>query len=115
MCQLRFGWKYESGNCSHEVWEHHTVLEGVGDPDQVQWILIDADLFGEKCRVVRAEVTSSVGLYAEAEVSYSDLKICSPDDVAECCCDAWVDLCWVVGRCVLFVVEGYEEDVRYRG
>lgn len=41
-----------SGLYLHQVGEHYAVLEGVGNPDQIEWIRIERDLLGEESGVV---------------------------------------------------------------
>ena len=99
----------------HEVWEHDFVFERLGDPDQIQRVLIYAYLLGEQCRVVRAEEVAAVWVDADPEVAHADFEHRSSDDVGDGRCDAGVDLCGVVCRRVGLVIEGYEEDAGYEG
>ena len=98
---------------SHEVREHDIVLEGVGDPDQVQRVLVDTDLLCQKCCIVRAEKGSAVWVDAEAEVSDADLEHGLSDDIGDGGCDARVHLCRIICGCVVLVVKVDEEDVGY--
>jgi hypothetical protein len=42
------------GKYSHEIWEDNAVLERACHPDQIQWILIYANLTGQTARIVAA-------------------------------------------------------------
>lgn len=97
----------------HQVWENHVILESIGDIDQVQRILVYADLLGEQSSVIAAEETVSVGCDAEAEIAHSYFEHGFSDDVGYRCRHAWVHLCRVVHWCVGLVVEVDEEDVGY--
>jgi len=93
-----------------QVGEHYAVLEGVGHPDQVERIRIERYLFCEQSGVVGAQKAAIIWLNAKSKVSNPYFERCTADDVGDCCCNARVDLRWVVRGCVCFVVEGYEED-----
>lgn len=72
--------------------------------------MIDADLLSEQSGVVRAEKATAVRVDADAEVADADLEHRLSDDIGDSGCDAGVDLCRVICRSVVVVVEGYEED-----
>lgn len=92
-----------------EVGEHNGVLEGCGNPDQVQRVLVDVDALRESGGIVRAK-ECAVCVCAESEVTNADLECCLSDNVGNGCCDARVDLCWVVIGRVIIVVKVDEED-----
>jgi len=98
----------------HKVWKYDIVLESVGDPDQVQRVLVDADLLCQECCIVGAEERSAVGVDAQAEVSYSHLEHGLSDDVGDGGCDAGIHLCRIICWCVVLVVEIDKEDVGYQ-
>ena len=102
--------------CLQEVGENDGVLEGRCHPDQVQWILVDVDALRKSGGIVRAK-ESTVCVCAQSEVSNTNFERCLSDDVGNGCCDAWVDLCWVVIGRVVIVVEVDEEDAgdQWRG
>jgi len=84
-------------------------------PDQIQRILIYADLLRQKSGIVRAEIVSigSVWGDADAKVADTDFKRGLADNVCNGSSDAGVDLCGRVGWDIVVVVEVYEEDVGY--
>lgn len=109
------GYEGEDDGDDEQVWEYYTVLERIGDPDQIQRILIDTDRFGQQRRIVRAEETSSVGVDTDSKISDSYFQMCVANEIGYRRADAGIDLGWVVCGRVHLVVEGYEEDVGYRG
>lgn len=102
--------------CLQKIGEDDGVLERCRNPDQVQRILVDVDALSEGSGIVRAQ-ESTIGVRAESEVSNTNFERCLSDDVGNGCCDAWVDLCWVVIGRVVIVVEVDEEDAgdQWRG
>lgn len=106
----------EDDGDDEEVWKDHGVFERVGDPDEVERILVDGDLLGEERGVVGAEEVVADGVtHAETKVSDSDFHACGSHDVLNCGGDTRVDLSGIVGGCVSLVVEGYEEDAGDEG
>lgn len=100
-----------AGQHLHQVWEDDQVLERRANPDQIQWVLVDAHLFREQCCVVRAQViTAAVRVDADAEVAHPHRELSVADDVCNGGGDTGVDLRGGVCGCVGLVVEGYEED-----
>lgn len=96
---------------SHQVREDDAILERTGHPDQIQRILIDADLARQAAGVVAAQERASVWVDADAKISHPHFQLCLADDVRYGCGDSWVDLCGIKGRWVTLVVKGYEEYV----
>ena len=96
---------------SHEVGKDDAIFECTGDPDQVQGILIHADLAREAGRVVAAQERSSVRIDADPEVADPDFQLGLADDVGYGGRDPRVDLRGIERRSVRLVVEGYEKDV----
>lgn len=94
-----------------EVGKDDGVLERRRYPYQVQRVLVDAHQVS-KCRgILIAHPSSTVGSYADAKVSHSDIEIGIPNDVCDCSCDSWVDLCGAEDWWIFLVVEGDEVDV----
>merc|ERR1719282_780169 len=100
----------EDDGDDEQIREDDLVLERLGDPDQVQRILVNADLLREQSGVVGAEEATAVRVDADAEVADADFEHRLSDNVGDGGCDAGVDLCRVVCGGVVIVVEGYEED-----
>lgn len=98
-----------------QVRKHHTILERLRDPDQIQRILVYADLFREEGDVVGAEEAAAVRVDADAKVAHPHFEHGVADEVGDCGCDARVDLCGVVDGGVHLVVEGDDEDARDEG
>ena len=88
-----------------EIREDDLVLERLGDPDQVQRVLVDADLLGEQSGVVGAEEATAVRVDADAEVADADFEHRLSDNVGDSGCDAGIDLCRVVCGCIVVIVE----------
>ncbi len=99
----------------HEIRKNNRVLKGTSDPDQVQRILIDADLAGERAGVVRAQKGAPVRVDADAEVADAHFELGAADDVGDGRRHARVDLRRVVGGRVFLVIERYQEDAGYQG
>ena len=95
-----------------EVRKHDAILERLGHPDEVQRVLVDADLLREQSGVVGAEEAAAVRVDADAEVADADFEHRLSDNVGNSGCDAGVDLCRVICGCIVVIVEGYEEDTR---
>lgn len=55
----------------HEVWKDDAVLECRGNPDQIQGVVVERDLFGKLSRIVAAQETTAIGVDADAEISNS--------------------------------------------
>lgn len=100
---------------SHQVRKHHLVFERLGNPDQVERILIDAGLLREEGCVVGAKEVAAVRVDADAKVAYSHLEHGLSDNIGDCSCDARVDLRRVVVRGVVLIVKGDEEDAGDQG
>lgn len=97
----------------HQIRENDRVLERARDPDEVQRVLIDADLAGERAGVVRAQEGAAVRVDADAEVADADFELGAADDGGDGVGDARVDLGGVEGRWVFLVVERYQEYAGY--
>lgn len=93
-----------------EVRKHDAILERLGHPDEVQRVLVDADLLREQRRVVGAQEAAAVRVDADAEVADADLELRGADEVGDGGADARVDLRGVVGGRVGVVEEGDDED-----
>lgn len=95
-----------------QIREHDGIFKRRSNPNQVQWILVDRDNLGQRCRVRVADVrSSSRGLDADSKIPHPNLHRCSSHDV-RCCRDhTRVHLRKVEGRLVSFVVHRNEEDV----
>ena len=76
----------------HEVGEDDVGLERAGDPDEIQWILIDADLSCQTAGIVAAQPSSTVRVDADAKVADAGLQLGMADDVGNGRRDAGVDL-----------------------
>lgn len=99
----------EEGKNVHQIRENDRVLERAGHPDQIQRILIDTDLTGERTGIVGAQKRAAVRVDADAEVADADLELGAADDVGDGCRDARVDLGGIEDWRVGLVVERYEE------
>lgn len=77
---------------SHQVWKDNRVFEGAGDPDQIQRILIHADLTSKTGGIVAAEERSAIRIHTYAEVSHPYLQLSRADYVCNGRCDTWIDL-----------------------
>lgn len=93
-----------------QIGEDNAILEGAGNPDQVQRILIDVDLLGESGGIVGAQEVTAVGIDADAEVADAHLEDSATDDVGDSSSDTRVDLRRVVGGSVRLVVHADQED-----
>lgn len=60
---------------SHEVGEHDRVLELARQPDEVEGVLVDRDLLGERGGVVGAQPAAAVRVDADAEVAHAGLQV----------------------------------------
>lgn len=103
-------WLGGGGCYSQQVGKDDAILERLGDPDQVQRVLVDADLLGEQRGVVGAEEAAAVWVHTDAEVADADLELRGADEVGNGRAHARVDLRRVVGRRVGLVVEADDED-----
>lgn len=103
------------GQDLHQIREHDLVLERLCDPDQVQRVLIDADLLRQQRRIVRAQKRSTVGVDAQSKVSHSYLEHSLANDVGYRRCDPRIHLGRVVRWRISLVVKVDEEDIWYRG
>ncbi len=101
--------------CSHQIWEDYAVFECAGDPDEIQWILIDTNLACETAGIIAAQEGATVCIDADAEIAHSDFELRLSDNVRYGCRDSRIDLCRIEGWWVVFVIEGHEEDVGYAG
>ncbi len=97
----------------HEVRKHNAVLERARNPDQVQRVLVDADLRCQRARVVAAQPRAAVGVDADAEVADPGLERGSAHEILDRACHARVHLRRVVHGRIGFVVQRDEEDVGY--
>ena len=102
----------QEGSDLHEVRKHDAVLERLRHPNQIQRILIYADLLRQESGVVRAKVVpiGSIRGDADAKVADTDFEGGLADNVRDRSSDARVDLGGRVGRDVVVVVKVYEED-----
>lgn len=96
---------------SHEVWEHDRVLELARQPDEVEGVLVDRDLLGERGGVVGAQPAAAVRVDADAEVAHAGLQVGVAREALDGRVGGVVDLRRVGPRDVVVVVEGYQEDV----
>lgn len=99
--------------CLHQIWEHYAVLERAGDPDEIQWVLIDTDLACETAGIVAAQEGATVCINADTEIAHSDFKLRLSHNICNRCCDSRVDLCRIEYWRIVFVIEGDEEYVGY--
>ena len=97
-----------------EVREDDGILERRGDPNQVQRILVDVDALRQGGGIVRAQ-KGAVGVCAETEVSHAHLELGLADNVRDGGCHTRVDLCWIIIRRVVVVVEVDQEDAGDEG
>lgn len=65
----------KKSNYSHEVGEHDRVLELARQPDEVEGVLVDRDLLGERGGVVGAQPAAAVRVDADAEVAHAGLQV----------------------------------------
>ena len=84
----------------HEIWKNNAILERARHPNQIQRILIHANLLCKRRRVVAAEEISPRRIDAKSKVSDSDFEKCTADDVCYCGGDTWIHLSGIVGWCV---------------
>ena len=98
---------------SHQIRKDDAILKGTGHPDQVQRVLINADLGGQATGVVTAQPCPAVGVDADAKVTHSSFQVRSTHNVGDGLGDTRVHLSGVVYRRIILVVEGDEEDVGY--
>lgn len=97
----------------HEVRKHHHILELTCQPDQVERILVDADLLSQGRGVIRAQPRTAIWIYANAKVAHTGLEARITRDALNLGVDGIVDLRGIWVRCVVVVIEREEEDVRY--
>lgn len=77
----------------HQVGEHNHILKLARQPNQIQRILINADLVRQTRRIVAAEPGSAIGVDADAEESHARLELRPADDLGDCGVNAEVCLC----------------------
>lgn len=104
----------EDDGDDEEVREHNGVLERRRDPHEVERVLVYRHALHERRRVVRADIVAAVFVDADPEVADAHGELRVADDVPDGLRDARVDLLGGVGRRVLFVPHGDEEDARYQ-
>lgn len=96
---------------SHEVREHDRVLELARQPDEVEGVLVDRHLLGERGGVVGAQPAAAVRVDADAEVAHAGLEVGLPREPLDGRVGGVVYLGRVGPGDVVVVVEGYQEDV----
>lgn len=107
----RQGLREQRSEYSHEVGEHDRVLELARQPDEVQGVLVDRDLLGERGGVVGAQPAAAVRVDADAEVAHAGLQVGVAGQALDGRVGGVVDLGCVGPRGVVVIVEGYQEDV----
>lgn len=85
---------------SHEVRKDNAIFECTGNPNQIQGILIHADLAREAGRIVATQERSSVRIDTDPEVPDPDFQLGLADDIRYCGRDPRVDLCGIERRSV---------------
>lgn len=83
-------------------------------PNQVERVLIDADLLSQCRGIVRAQPGTSIWIDTDAKVAHARLKLSVAGQGLELRVLGKVDLGRVGVRDVVVVVEGEEEDVWYQ-
>ena len=99
----------------HQIREHNHILKLRSQPDQVQRILIDRDLVGQRCRIVAAQPRPAIGVNADTKESDAGLEPGAVDNVGERGVDVVVHLRGVGSGLVVFVVERQQEDIGDNG
>lgn len=64
-----------------KIREHNCILEGRGNPDQVEWILVDRDNLGQRGGVGVANERATVRLNADTKVSHTNFQDGGTDNV----------------------------------
>lgn len=101
------------GDNIHQIRENNHILELRGEPDQIQRVLVDADLLRQSRGIVRAQPGAAVRVYADAKEADAGLQSRVARDALDLGEDGVVDLRCVWHWRVVVVVERQQEDVGY--
>lgn len=82
----------QGGGRLHEVRKNNAILERLGDPNQIQGVLIDVYLLGQRRRVIGAQERAAVRVDADAKVAHAHLQHGVADNVGNGGCHAGVHL-----------------------
>lgn len=100
---------------AHQVGKDNHVFELARKPDEVERILVHADLVGKRRCVVGAQPRAAIGVDADAKVADTGLQVGGADNVADGGVDVVVDLGRARRGGVVLVVEGQQKDAGHEG